>query len=64
MDAIIERVKNEPALVTGLIAAILSLAIAFGVDLSEAQQTAVLGVAFAVMAIVTRAQVTPNRKIK
>lgn len=64
MNTIIERIKDEPALVTGLVTALVAFAVAFGVDLNEAQQAAIFGLAIAIMSFVTRAQVTPNRKVK
>lgn len=49
-------VKNEPVvvggLVTGLVTAVLALIIAFGVDLSQEQQVAILGVVTALIALV------------
>ena len=59
--------KVEPALVTGAVSAILVLATAFGLPLSEDQKAAVLGsivpVLVLVQALVTRGQVTPNAKV-
>jgi ABC-type enterobactin transport system permease subunit len=48
--------KNEPVvlggLVTGLVTAVLALVIAFGVDLTQEQQVAILGVVTALIALV------------
>lgn len=63
--------KNEPLLTAGGIgaaaAAILGVLVAFGVDLTEAQQAAILGVvavlAPVVVALVARHLVTPNGKV-
>lgn len=59
--------KNEPlvtrATITAVVTAALALLVAFGVDLSTAKQTAIIGaVAVAaplVVALVTRHKVTP-----
>lgn len=62
---------NEPlitvASITAGVTALLSLLVAFGLDLSGEQQTAILGVvavvAPVVVALVTRPRVTPNAKV-
>lgn len=56
----IDRIKREPALVSGLVAAALALAIAFGLDLTEKQVGAIMAVVAAVLALVVRSQVTPT----
>ena len=60
-----ERIKNEPALLTGLITAVIALAVSFGAPISDDQKAAVVGVAVAIVALlggaVTRQSVTPNR---
>jgi hypothetical protein len=54
--------EKEPALIVGLVQAVIVLAIAFGVSLSPTQTAAILGVTSALTAIigsfVTRSQVT------
>ena len=62
---------NEPlitvASITAGVTALLTLLVAFGLDLSGEQQTAILGVvavvAPVVVALVTRPKVTPNAKV-
>ena len=61
--------KTEPALVAGItaaVAAVLALLVAFGLDMTAEQQTAILGivavVAPLVAAIVTRSKVTPANR--
>lgn len=58
--------KNEPVLtaVTGLVAAALALLIAFGVEFTTEQTTAILGFVAAVyaVAVIVRARVTPTSK--
>lgn len=51
--------NREPALFLGVIQAVLALVLAFGVDLSAGQTGAVLAVAAAVLALITRQKVTP-----
>ena len=60
MQSIIDRVRREPALVSGLVTAVIALAVAFGLDLSEEQVGSILAVVAAVMALVVRQQVTPT----
>lgn len=52
--------KREPALFYGLVNTILALILAFGVDLSTEQTGAILAVTSAVLALLTRRQVTPT----
>jgi hypothetical protein len=56
------RIKNEPAVVAGVVQALLGLLLAFGVDLSTEQVGAVMAVTAALLALVVRSQVTPTRK--
>lgn len=59
--------KNEPlvtrASITALVAAVLALLVSFGVDLSNDQRTAILGIVGVVaplaVALVTRHRVSP-----
>lgn len=59
----VEKIKNEPVLVTALVQAVLVLAVSFGVHLSEGQSAAILGITGAVLAFVARSQVTPSSKV-
>lgn len=63
MNALIEKLRNEPVLVTGLVAAAMTLLVSFGVDLSDTQMSAIAGLVVAVMAIIGRQAVTPNSKL-
>ena len=56
----IDRIRREPVLVTGLIQAALVLAVSFGLDLSTEQTAGILAVTAALLALVTRSQVTPT----
>lgn len=59
MTAILDRVRSEPALVSGLVAALIALGTAFGLNLSPEQQGAIMAVVAAVLAVAVRANVTP-----
>lgn len=59
MSAILDRIKHEPALVTTLVGACISLGAVFGLSLSADQTAAVMGFTAAVVAVLIRAQVTP-----
>lgn len=59
MHGILDRIRREPALVTGLLSALIALATAFGLHLSAEQVGAITALAVAVLAFVTRSQVTP-----
>lgn len=56
------RIKNEPALALGFVQTVLGLVLAFGLDLSNEQVGAIMAVTAAVLALVTRSQVTPTTK--
>ena len=60
MSTIIDRVRREPALVSGLVSAVIALAVSFGLDWTAEQVGAVMAVVAAVLAVLTRAQVTPH----
>lgn len=59
--------KTEPAVVTGVVSAVLALLVAFNVPLSEDQGQAILGATVAVLALVqglvVRSQVVPVAKV-
>lgn len=59
----IDRIKDEPAIVAGLVQALLALLVAFGLDLTPEQIGAILGVTAAVLAFVVRRKVVPARKL-
>ena len=62
----IDRIKNEPALVVGLVLAVIGVASAFGLGITDGQRDAVVALVGAGLALlgagVTRSQVTPTRK--
>ena len=66
MSKIINLLRNEPALVVGVVVAVLTLLVAFGVHLSDGQNTAIQGLITALLALIgagaIRAQVTPVGK--
>lgn len=59
MATIQQRIRKEPAIITGLATALISLGVAFGLDLTEEQIGAIMAVVVIVAALVTRTQVTP-----
>lgn len=59
MATIQQRFRREPALITGLATALIALGVSFGLDLTEEQVGAIMGVVIIVAALVTRTQVTP-----
>jgi hypothetical protein len=56
----IDRIRNEPALIAGLVQAVLGLLLAFGLKLSIEQVGAIMAVTAAVLAFVVRSVVTPT----
>lgn len=55
--------KREPALFYGVANAAIALAVSFGLDLKPDQIGAILAVTSALLALVTRTQMTPNVKL-
>lgn len=55
----VEKIRNEPALVAGFLQALLALLLAFGVPLSDAQVGSILALSAAALAFVVRRKVTP-----
>lgn len=60
MKTIVEKVRREPAIVVGIVGALISLLLAFGLELTVQQQGAIMGAVVAALALVTRQAVTPN----
>jgi len=63
MNALIERVRNEPVLVTALVSAVLGLLVAFGLDLSNEQTGSLMALTGTLLAFVARGKGTPNRNL-
>lgn len=59
MATIQQRIRKEPAIITGLATALIALGLAFGLNLTEEQIGAIMGVVVIVAALITRTQVTP-----
>ena len=55
--------KREPALILGLVGAVIALVIAFGLELSSEQVGGIMAGTSALLAVVTRSQVTPVAKV-
>ena len=60
MSKVLDTIKREPALVAGVVQALLAVLVAFGVPLSDVQVGAILALSAAVLAIVVRQRVTPT----
>lgn len=58
---VLPRWSSEPALIVGVVQAALAVGLAFGLDLSETQQAALLALAAALFggSVVTRSRVSP-----
>ena len=54
---------REPALILGALQAVIALAISFGLNLSPEQVGAILAASAAVLAVVTRSQVSPSATV-
>jgi len=63
MKSIWARIQTEPALVSGFIAAVLSLAAAYGVNLSGDQIGTILAIVSAGLAFLVRSQVTGKANV-
>lgn len=61
---ILEKVRNNPVLVTGFVSALITLLAAFGLNLSAEQVAAIGAFVTAALAFVARAKVTPVRKLR
>lgn len=59
LQRIWDRITAEPALVGGLVQAILVLGVSFGLALSEDQTAAILALTAVIVAIFVRQNVTP-----
>lgn len=53
------RIRQEPALVIGIVGALIALGVSFGLELSPEQIGSVMAVVSAGLAFVTRSQVSP-----
>lgn len=60
MSEFLKLIRREPALVGGVVQALLALLLAFGVPLSDEQVGAILALSAAVLAFVVRRKVTPT----
>jgi hypothetical protein len=61
MNAIIERLRNNPVLVNTLVGALLVLLVQAGVPIRDGLANAISALVVAVLAIFTRSQVVPLR---
>lgn len=63
MNSIINLIRREPVAVAGFVSALISLAAAFGLQLSAEQTGAVMAIVPALSALVVRGQVTPTNVV-
>lgn len=63
MNQLLSIIRNEPALISGLVTALIALFTAFGLDLTNEQVAGITGVSAAVLAIAVRSQVTPSSRV-
>lgn len=63
LDAIWERITDEPAFTLALVQAGLALAVGFGLSLTTEQMALLLAFTAALLGWITRSQVTPTKYI-
>lgn len=63
LSRIKERILNEPVLVLNAINAIIAIVVAFGIEMTVEQKTAIIGLSTALLNIIARSVVTPVRKL-
>ena len=63
MNAILDRIKEEPAMFYALISALITMAVAFGLNLTTDQMAAVLAPVAILIGLLTRSVVTPDVKL-
>ncbi len=56
----LNRIRTEPALLSGLVIVLVNAAVAFGLNVTDEQTFAINAVVAAVLALFTRGQVTPT----
>jgi len=56
---LLDRIQNEPVLVTAFVQAVLGLLLAFGLDLSNEQVGSIMALTAAGLAFIARSKVTP-----
>lgn len=59
MNSIVAFIKREPAAITSGVAAVIALAVSFGLSLSNEQVGAITAIASLLAGFITRASVTP-----
>lgn len=58
----LERIKDEPALVAAVVQAVLALVVAFGLPLTDEQVGAILALSAAVLGLFVRSKVVPQHR--
>ena len=57
------RIRTEPAILSALVAAVIALVTAFGLDLTAEQVASIMAVTVAVLALFVRSAVTPTASL-
>jgi hypothetical protein len=63
LNAIWNKILNEPVMVLNFINALFALFVAFGLDITVEQKTGIIGVVTVLVNLFARAKVTPTRKL-
>ena len=64
MNALIEKVRNEPVLVVTFVAAVLTSLVQFGIPLTDEQANSITVLVIAGLAFVARNKVVPKRNVE
>lgn len=54
--------NREPALILGIVGAVIALAVGFGLNISDEQTGLIMAAVVALLSVVTRSQVSPASK--
>lgn len=54
--------NREPALIIGVVTALIALAVGFGLDVTQEQVSLIVAAVAAILSLVTRSQVSPVAK--
>ena len=60
MSGIVYRIRRQPALLVGLVQAVLLVLVEFNVEVTEGQQAAIMSLIIAIGAVIIWNSVTPN----
>lgn len=63
MKTVMDRIKAEPVMFQALVQAAIAMLVAFGLHLTVEQTGTIMAFTAAVLAFITRSQVTPNHVV-